>query len=130
MEGPYPFLEPAVTGIHIVDWRCGASGLGLPGAGKTWNVTQARRANAVTAKLELEQLQSKQEAGILRAQAPTIASTYVHTILIQNKEVCEDIISGGPIPQTSAIKPKNTNIKPTMPTEFKILPMCIPLLER
>src|SRR5271167_4049851 len=30
-------------------WRSGASGLGVPGAGKTWNLTWARRANAVIA---------------------------------------------------------------------------------
>ncbi len=30
-------------------WRSGASGLGVPGAGKTWNLTRARRANAVIA---------------------------------------------------------------------------------
>src|SRR5271165_4071631 len=30
-------------------WRSGASGLGVPGAGKTWNLTWARRAKAVIA---------------------------------------------------------------------------------
>jgi hypothetical protein len=50
VEAPHPLLQPAVVGVHVVDvWRSGASGFGVPGAGKTWNLTRARRANAVIA---------------------------------------------------------------------------------
>jgi hypothetical protein len=30
-------------------WRSGASGLGVPGTGKTWTLSRARRVNAVIA---------------------------------------------------------------------------------
>jgi hypothetical protein len=35
--------------LTLLMWSSGASGLGMPGAGNTWNVSLARRANAVIA---------------------------------------------------------------------------------
>jgi hypothetical protein len=44
----HPFSRPWWA-FTLLMWKSGASGLGVPGAGKTWTLIRARRANAVIA---------------------------------------------------------------------------------